>query len=424
MDFRFPHDVGGWLTEAEGRKLAELARGKKVLEIGSFEGRSTICMAQAAEEVDCIDPFDARSTLVNPQNTLSRFLDNLEAYRVGGVHYYVGTTADVAPRMKPGYDLVFIDGDHSAAALAVDVEHALRLVKPDGLLAFHDYRSRNDPDVAPAVHALLDRGAELVEVVDSMAVVRPNGVAATAAVPAKPLVALAMPHRGGWVALGAAHGYALWPTRGGCEVVRAHCDSSLLDHGFNQLWCAALNMKARGVTHFAMIHADVCPEEGWLDVLLGEMAARHADVVSAVIPIKDGSGLTSTAAEGPDPWNPRKLSLREAYDLPETFGSEDVGSPLLLNTGLWVCDLRRPWVYDPEPLCFQTSCRIVRSADGTYRAQARPEDWEFSRAARARGARLFATRKVSLAHAGEWDFTNDAPAGEPVPSEEALAAGG
>src|SRR5258708_4656047 len=46
--FRFPEEVCGWLTDAEGRKLAELAADKRVLEIGSCEGRSTICMAQVA----------------------------------------------------------------------------------------------------------------------------------------------------------------------------------------------------------------------------------------------------------------------------------------------------------------------------------------------------------------------------------------
>ena len=39
------HRVRGWLTQAEGDKLARLAEGKKVLEIGSYCGRSTIAMA-------------------------------------------------------------------------------------------------------------------------------------------------------------------------------------------------------------------------------------------------------------------------------------------------------------------------------------------------------------------------------------------
>lgn len=223
----------------------------------------------------------------------------------------------------------------------------------------------------------------------------------------KPVVFLAMPRRGQQVAFGASEGYHLWPTLGACAVVRGHTVSSLLDHTFNRLWCGALNLRARGVTHFAMIHDDVCPMQGWLDVLLDELRFSGADIVSAVVPIKTPEGMTSTAVETDDPWFPRRLTLAEVHALPPTFGDAQVGGELLLNSGLWVCDLHRPWVDTPEPLCFQTVNRIVLDGDGQYQAQVRSEDWEFSRATRARGARLLATRKVQLVHAGECTFPND-----------------
>src|SRR5690606_30630361 len=47
-EFRFPSDVQGWLSYREGKTLYDLARGKRVLEIGSYCGRSTICLAQSA----------------------------------------------------------------------------------------------------------------------------------------------------------------------------------------------------------------------------------------------------------------------------------------------------------------------------------------------------------------------------------------
>jgi hypothetical protein len=99
--------------------------------------------------------------------------------------------------------------------------------------------------------------------------------------------------------------------------------------------------------------------------------------------------------------------MTEVHALPATFTDQDVGGELLLNTGLWVCDLTRPWVDTPEPLHFQTLNRLVQDAAGEWVAQVRSEDWEFSRRARARGAKLFATRKVSLTHAGSQDYPND-----------------
>src|ERR1700730_14525863 len=53
--WRFPAEVPGWLTEPEGRKLAELSRGKRVLELGTYLGRSAICIAQTAVNLLTID---------------------------------------------------------------------------------------------------------------------------------------------------------------------------------------------------------------------------------------------------------------------------------------------------------------------------------------------------------------------------------
>ena len=55
-------DVEGWLTEAQARRLFAAAAGGggrgrgRVVEIGSFRGRSAIVLAGAGAEVVCIDP--------------------------------------------------------------------------------------------------------------------------------------------------------------------------------------------------------------------------------------------------------------------------------------------------------------------------------------------------------------------------------
>ena len=403
--WQFPSEVRGWLSEAEGRKLADLARGKRVLEIGSFCGRSTICMAQTAEQVCCIDPMDGRAT---PEvgNTEDEFWANLSRY---GVHRKVVLVKDTTPFVefsaRPAYDLVFIDGAHDYESVKTDINVARQVLKTGGLLVFHDYRSAKDPGVTDAVNELLNDGGHLVETCGSLAVVDPAGKPQSK----RPVVALAMPRRGNWVAFGASQGYHLWPVtgEGGANVVRLYTVTSLLDHGFNRLWCGALNLRQQGITHFAMIHDDVCPPQGWLNLLLAELDWYQADVMSAVVAIKSPEGLTSTAVETDDPWCPRRLALREVHDLPPTFTDEDVGGKLLLNSGLWVCDLRKPWVDNPEPLFFQTLNRLVKDDDGDWQAQVRSEDWEFSRAARARGAKLYATRKLAPVHTGEMEYPSD-----------------
>lgn len=168
--FRFPRDIAGWLRRDEGRALFDLARGKRVLEVGSYCGRSTVCLAQSAVSVLSVDPHDGRAT-PQPQETFGKFQANIERYGVAGrVESFIGTLDEF-----PGgeFDLIFIDGAHDVESVRSDIEHSLSLLAPGGLLAFHDYRSPQDPGVAPAVDELIAAGGELLATHDTLAVVRP-----------------------------------------------------------------------------------------------------------------------------------------------------------------------------------------------------------------------------------------------------------
>ena len=397
---QFPHEIEGWLTEIEGRALARLAVGKRVLEIGSYCGRSTICMAQTAEHVVSIDPHDGRGT-PEPKDTYAAFTGNLKAYGVSKVVTAIRGTLD-SQKVSGKFGLIFIDGAHDLESVRRDIDHALELLAPDGLLAFHDYRTAgidHDPGVASAVNELLDGGSELVERIGSIAVVRPKPARSTA-----PVVALSMPRRDETVAYGAMLG-AAHPVSRPTRVLSLELPpSSLLNHGFNQHWAQALNARdTLGATHYAMIHSDVCPEPGWLTVLLDELTALDADIVSAVIAIKDARALTSTAVYQNDPWERRRLTLADVSELPATFGADDAGGRLLLNTGLWVCDLRKPWC---DEWCFSSQERIV-TRNGRRVAQVISEDWNLSHWLNQRGGRLFATSKIRITHQGSHGFGNN-----------------
>lgn len=193
---------------------------------------------------------------------------------------------------------------------------------------------------------------------------------------------------------------------------------SLLNHGFNRLWAAARNCRDRmKATHFAMIHSDVCPEYGWATTLLDELIERDADVVSAVIPIKDERGLTTTAVYDGDPFVLRRLTLTEIAQLPETFGEEDTSRKLLLNTGLWVCDLRKPWV---DGWCFCSKERVVKNAKGNWTAEVSSEDWQFSHYLNEHGAKIYATSKVKVLHEGGTQFGNGEPWGHWTEDKDSL----
>lgn len=175
--FKFPHDVEGWLAFVEGEALFNLARGKRVLEIGSYCGKSTICLAQSAAEVVAVDPHDGRGT-PTPKDTLGEMSDNLARYGVGDKVTIHPETSDYIPDYEP-FDLAFIDGAHDPESVQRDIVNALALLKPDGLLAFHDYRPHvGDQGVKQAVDELIADGGELLSVHGTIAVVR-----ASAAIP-------------------------------------------------------------------------------------------------------------------------------------------------------------------------------------------------------------------------------------------------
>jgi len=175
----FPEDVDGWLSEFEGVELARLGEGKDVLEIGSYCGRSTICLAQKAKSVLIVDPFDGRATPA-PGDTFEKLLANLDRYGViDRVMALTGTSEEILPDREERFDLIFIDGDHSREAVERDIELSLSLLRPGGLLVFHDYHNPTDPGVTAAVDELLYDGVELLGRFDSLAVVRPPATVAS-----------------------------------------------------------------------------------------------------------------------------------------------------------------------------------------------------------------------------------------------------
>ncbi len=222
----------------------------------------------------------------------------------------------------------------------------------------------------------------------------------------KPHVHLAMPGYGDLTSTAARGFYCANSNK--LEVFRTCTEGSLLAQNFNALWCYALNRKLAGeqVDYFAMQHSDVEPDVGWLDKMVEEIEAKDLDLLGVVVPIKCLAGLTSIALgrDDHDTWRVKcRLTMKEVFDLPETFTSEDVGAPLLLNTGLWVCRFDWDWITQVH---FTINDRIIKTEKGEFHAEVEPEDWYFSRLCHELGLKIGATRKVGLTHSGKQSFSN------------------
>lgn len=169
--------------------------------------------------------------------------------------------------------------------------------------------------------------------------------------------------------------------------------SSLLAANVNESWCKMLNLRKKlGISHFLLLHADVEPTDMlWAPQMIEEMAAVGADVLSVVIPLKDETGLTSTAQDT-HRWAPRRYTMREVYQQPETWTEDN----LLVNTGCMLVDVRNDWV---EDVCFTINDAILKVGDRFVKV-VEGEDWNFSRQCQSLMRTVFATRKIALNH---WD---------------------
>lgn len=203
-----------------------------------------------------------------------------------------------------------------------------------------------------------------------------------------------------------------------------------LCQNFNQLLVAALILrKEHGIKWFAMLHSDVEPEPGWIDMLIDEAEETGADLMSAAVAIKDMRGVTSTALSNPDnPWAPyTRLTVQQLnHDgFPKTFDTamvrealanlpeglrEDVpeGSRLQNNVGCCVYDLDK---WQPG-LTFDVFHRIAEQG-GNYRAEFQSDDWIFSDRLHDAGQTVWSTTKVATTHFGAWTYRNDHTWGNP-----------
>jgi predicted O-methyltransferase YrrM len=170
-----PPMISGWLTEAEGRLLAQLAAGKSVLEIGSWCGLSTVWMARKASMVIAVDTFDGTGT-DNPRNTLREFRNNIAKYQVEDkVKYWVGPSRTALPDLAGFFDFAFIDGAHDPKSIQEDFDLVIRTIQhhPDALIAFHDYDA-DYPEVVEFVDNLLAGNYDVHSQAEALIVLKPK----------------------------------------------------------------------------------------------------------------------------------------------------------------------------------------------------------------------------------------------------------
>ena len=136
--------------------LVPLVKPSKILEIGSFEGRSTCYMIEssAAErdlEIHCIDTWEgsAEHAQIDMSAVEQRFRKNT-ALAISTVPHKVNLVTHkstsllalarlIASGHASSFDLIYVDGSHRAPDVLSDAVLSFHLLRSMGLLIFDDY---------------------------------------------------------------------------------------------------------------------------------------------------------------------------------------------------------------------------------------------------------------------------------------------
>jgi MMP 1-O-methyltransferase len=149
--------VPGYLLENEARFLGFLAactpaKGR-IVEIGSFKGRSTVMLAKVAAHYDlgqvvAIDPHNynlsekARGGADSPARPASTHDDFLKSLRTADVteqvEFHHALSKDVSTSWNEAIRLLWIDGDHTYPGAKDDFDGFAPHVNRGGVIALHD----------------------------------------------------------------------------------------------------------------------------------------------------------------------------------------------------------------------------------------------------------------------------------------------
>jgi len=147
-------DVEGWLSDAQARRLweaaARLPAGGRVVEIGSFRGRSAIVLARAAVdsvEVVAIDPHgggdrgpqEIVADATRGQEDFDAFHANLRRAGVAErVRHIRLPSIEALGEVTGELDLLYVDGAHRYTPARADIELWGVRVSPAGTMLIHD----------------------------------------------------------------------------------------------------------------------------------------------------------------------------------------------------------------------------------------------------------------------------------------------
>lgn len=155
--YKFTVDWFEWAPEVWTQFIPHLPDNKKFLEIGSYEGRSSVWMIEhmmvEGSKLFCIDTWEGgaehKAANIDMESVEERFHHNItvaqKKFPGRKVYSFRGTSAqtlgglNASERDLETFDWIYIDGSHHAKDVMSDACAAWPLVKNMGFIVFDDY---------------------------------------------------------------------------------------------------------------------------------------------------------------------------------------------------------------------------------------------------------------------------------------------
>lgn len=158
---------------------------KRTMEIGVFEGRTTLWMLDSYKSIEhhiAIDPFRGNYEVSDDVLDLvrDRFVDNLDqCAHKSKVEFHECRSVDVLNKIDGPLDFIYIDGDHTSSSVLEDLVRSFQIIRPGGVILLDDatrwkytHHSSNtksgDPSLSPrmAIDAFIHCNWARLEVLD------------------------------------------------------------------------------------------------------------------------------------------------------------------------------------------------------------------------------------------------------------------
>lgn len=137
----------------------------EMIEIGSFLGESTVHFGKSnkIKRIWTIDPFERgyddndNASSANLEAIKIKFFENILPFGKKIIHINAKSENLLHYFFPNTLDLIYIDGNHRYEYVKQDILLSIKLLKPEGLIAGHDYNSSRHPGIKKAVNEILGK---------------------------------------------------------------------------------------------------------------------------------------------------------------------------------------------------------------------------------------------------------------------------